>query len=97
MRREWEPEDLVACWTLVEHDERELVAYKRGATRLGSSGDVGAAHHCRLYPLPHCRAPMIHAPFDINQCVTLAINLRAHYAKHTAAQHDSPIIPYYVR
>ena len=35
MRREWEPEDLVACWTLVEHDERELVAYKRGATRLG--------------------------------------------------------------
>jgi len=35
VRREWEPEDLVACWTLVEHDERELVAYKRGATRLG--------------------------------------------------------------
>ncbi len=35
MRREWEPEDLVAEWTLVEHDERELVAYKRGATRLG--------------------------------------------------------------
>lgn len=35
MRREWEPEDLIACWTLVEHDERELVAYKRGATRLG--------------------------------------------------------------
>ena len=31
MRREWEPEDLIACWTLVEH-ERELVAYKRGAT-----------------------------------------------------------------
>lgn len=24
-------------------------------------------------------------------------NLRAHYAKHTAAQHDSPIISYYVR
>lgn len=35
MRREWEPEDLVACWTLAEQDERELVAYKRGATRLG--------------------------------------------------------------
>jgi len=35
VRREWEPEDLIACWTLVEHDERELVAYKRGATRLG--------------------------------------------------------------
>jgi len=34
VRREWEPEDLVACWTLVEHGERELVAYKRGATRL---------------------------------------------------------------
>ena len=35
MRREWEPEDLVGSWTLVEQDERELVAYKRGATRLG--------------------------------------------------------------
>ena len=35
MRRDWEPEDLVASWTLVEQDERELVAYKRGATRLG--------------------------------------------------------------
>ena len=35
MRREWEPEDLVAGWTLVEQDERELVAYKRGPTRLG--------------------------------------------------------------
>jgi hypothetical protein len=31
MRREWEPEDLVACWTLVEHDERELVAYTNGS------------------------------------------------------------------
>jgi hypothetical protein len=37
VRRDWEPEDLVACWTLVEQDERELVAYKRGATRLGSA------------------------------------------------------------
>ncbi len=35
MRQEWEPEDLVASWTLVEQDERELVAYKRGATQLG--------------------------------------------------------------
>jgi hypothetical protein len=35
VRREWEPEELVAAWTLVEDDERELVAYKRGATRLG--------------------------------------------------------------
>ncbi len=35
VRREWEPEDLVGSWTLVEQDERELVAYKRGATRLG--------------------------------------------------------------
>lgn len=35
MRREWEPEDLVASWTLVEQDERDLVAYKRGTTRLG--------------------------------------------------------------
>lgn len=35
MRQEWEPEELVADWTLVERDEQELVAYKRGATRLG--------------------------------------------------------------
>ena len=32
MRQEWEPEDLVAGWTLVEQDE---VAYKRGPTSLG--------------------------------------------------------------
>ena len=30
MRREWEPAELVASWTLVERDERELVAYKQG-------------------------------------------------------------------
>ena len=35
MRQDWEPEDLVAAWTLVERDHRELVAYKHGATRLG--------------------------------------------------------------
>ncbi|HEY8676883.1 MAG TPA: hypothetical protein VIO13_13100 [Candidatus Dormibacteraeota bacterium] len=34
MRREWEPEDLIACWTLVDVDWK-LVANKRGATRLG--------------------------------------------------------------
>lgn len=34
MRREWEPEDLIACWTLVEEDW-PLVANKAGATRLG--------------------------------------------------------------
>ncbi len=34
MRREWEPEDLVACWTLIQAD-RELIANKSGATRLG--------------------------------------------------------------
>ncbi len=34
MRREWEPEDLVAYWTLVDEDWR-LVANKSGATRLG--------------------------------------------------------------
>ena len=28
----------------------------------GSSGGVGAAHHCRLHSLPHCWASMIHAP-----------------------------------
>jgi uncharacterized protein DUF4158 len=34
MRREWSPEDLIACWTLVENDW-DLVANKAGATRLG--------------------------------------------------------------
>jgi len=34
VRREWEPEDLIASWTLVEPDWR-LVANKAGATRLG--------------------------------------------------------------
>ncbi len=34
MRREWTPEDLIASWTLVEHDWR-LVGNKAGATRLG--------------------------------------------------------------
>jgi hypothetical protein len=34
MRREWEPEDLIACWTLVEADWL-LVANKSGPTRLG--------------------------------------------------------------
>lgn len=34
MRRDWEPEELIACWTLVDADWR-LVANKSGATRLG--------------------------------------------------------------
>jgi hypothetical protein len=34
VRREWEPEDLIACWTLLDGD-RPLVANKRGTTRLG--------------------------------------------------------------
>ena len=34
MRREWAPEELIACWTLVEDDWR-LVGNKTGATRLG--------------------------------------------------------------
>ena len=34
MRRGWEPEELIACWTLVDADWR-LVANKSGATRLG--------------------------------------------------------------
>jgi hypothetical protein len=34
MRPEWEPEELVSCWTLVDADW-ELVANKAGATRLG--------------------------------------------------------------
>ena len=34
MRQEWEPEDLLASWTLVEADW-ELAANKAGATRLG--------------------------------------------------------------
>jgi hypothetical protein len=34
MRREWEPEDVIACWTLVEDDWR-LVGNKSDVTRLG--------------------------------------------------------------
>lgn len=34
MRHDWEPEDLLASWTLVEADWK-LVANKAGATRLG--------------------------------------------------------------
>ena len=34
MRREWKPEELIACWTLLEED-RQLLANKSGATRLG--------------------------------------------------------------
>ncbi len=34
VRREWDPEDLIACWTLVDGD-RGLVGNKRGPTRLG--------------------------------------------------------------
>ena len=34
MRREWEPEELIACWTLVEGDAA-LVGNTSGPTRLG--------------------------------------------------------------
>ncbi|MFF4763360.1 DUF4158 domain-containing protein [Streptomyces sp. NPDC001292] len=34
MRQEWSPEDVVACWTLVDGDW-DLVANKTGPTRLG--------------------------------------------------------------
>ncbi len=34
MRREWEPEELIGAWTLVEAD-RQLLANKTGASRLG--------------------------------------------------------------
>jgi TnpA family transposase len=34
VRREWEPEDLVACWTLLDEGWR-MVGNKTGATRLG--------------------------------------------------------------
>ena len=36
VRREWEPEELIACWSLVDDDWR-LVSNKAGATRLGFS------------------------------------------------------------
>lgn len=36
MRRKWEPEDLIAAWTLLDGDW-ELVGNKSGATRLGFS------------------------------------------------------------
>jgi hypothetical protein len=34
LRREWEPEDLIAAWTLLDGDW-ELVGNKTGVTRLG--------------------------------------------------------------
>ena len=34
MRRDWDPEDLIACWTLLDAD-RALVGNKTGTTRLG--------------------------------------------------------------
>ncbi|GAA3604328.1 hypothetical protein GCM10022419_106300 [Nonomuraea rosea] len=34
MRREWEPEELIAAWTLLDGDWG-LVGNKTGATRLG--------------------------------------------------------------
>jgi hypothetical protein len=34
VRREWEPEELIGAWTLVEAD-RQLLANKTGASRLG--------------------------------------------------------------
>jgi hypothetical protein len=34
VRREWEPEELIAAWTLLDGDW-EVVANKTGATRLG--------------------------------------------------------------
>ncbi|MET8054742.1 DUF4158 domain-containing protein [Streptosporangium sp. NPDC005286] len=36
MRREWEPEELIAAWTLLDGDW-ELVGNKTGTTRLGFS------------------------------------------------------------
>jgi hypothetical protein len=34
VQRDWEPEELIGCWTLVEEDQ-PLVGHKTGATRLG--------------------------------------------------------------
>lgn len=34
MRQEWDPDDLIACWTLVDSDWA-LIANKAAATRLG--------------------------------------------------------------
>jgi len=34
LKREWQPEELIECWTLLDRDRR-LVANKAGATRLG--------------------------------------------------------------
>lgn len=34
MRLEWEPEELIACWTLLDSDRARL-GNKAGATRLG--------------------------------------------------------------
>jgi len=50
--REWEPEELVASWTLVERDQRELVAYKQGAGRLGTSRWRGSLSPAEVREVP---------------------------------------------
>lgn len=39
MRREWDPEDLIACWTLIDADWT-LVGNKTGSTRLGFAASL---------------------------------------------------------
>lgn len=58
MRREWEPEERIGAWTLVEAD-RQLLANKTGASRLGFASllklfelEGRFPRHARELPLP---------------------------------------------
>lgn len=50
MRREWEPEDLIAAWMLLE-DERAMLRNKSGANRLGFAAYTTAQE--KAAPRPH--------------------------------------------
>jgi len=56
VRREWSPEDLIACWTLVDNDW-ELFGNKTGATRLGFGLVLKFFELEARFPLPAGEVP----------------------------------------
>lgn len=76
MRREWEPEELIACWTLVEADQ-ELVANKSGATRLGF------ALLLKFFELE------ARFPRDVGELPPAAVNYMAEQVRVDAAELDA--------
>jgi len=76
VRREWEPEELIACWTLVEADQ-ELVANKSGATRLGF------ALLLKFFELE------ARFPRDVSELPPAAVNYMAEQVRVDAAELDA--------